>query len=126
MIAALMLEGLPPNNATHVIRLLCDEAAARRIADIIVETFDPAEAAAAAFEQTARQDWKAVPWALEAYFRDAPDEAALRALVACAAGEDAAAALEFGKIATADWVAASLAGLPPVRAGRILLHGRHN
>jgi ribosomal protein L11 methyltransferase len=121
-----MLEGLPPNNATHVIRLLCDEAAARRIADIIVETFDPAEAAAAAFEQMARQDWKAVPWALEAYFRDAPDEAALRALVACAAGEDAAAALEFGEIATADWVAASLAGLPPVRAGRILLHGRHN
>lgn len=121
-----MLEGLPPNNAAHVIRLICDEAAARRIADIIVETFDPTEAAAAAFELTARQDWKAVPWTVEAYFRDAPDEAALRALVACAAGEDAGAALEFTEIAAEDWVTASLAGLPSVRAGRILLHGRHN
>jgi ribosomal protein L11 methyltransferase len=121
-----MLEGLPPTNATHVMRLLCDEAAARRIADIIVETFDPAEAAAAAFEHGARRDWKAVPWTVEAYFREAPDEAALRALVVCAAGEEAGAALEFGEIATADWVAASLAGLPAVRAGRILLHGRHN
>ncbi len=36
-----MLEGLPPNSATHVMRLTCDEAMARMIADIIVETFDP-------------------------------------------------------------------------------------
>lgn len=121
-----MLEGLPPNNATHVVRLLCDEATARRVADILVETYDPAEAAAAAFEQTARQDWKAVPWTVEAYFREAPDKASIRALVACAAGMEAAAALEFDEIATEDWVAASLAGLPAVRAGRILLHGRHN
>jgi hypothetical protein len=32
MVAAAMLEGLPPNGATHVMRLSCDEAAARRIA----------------------------------------------------------------------------------------------
>ncbi len=74
MIAAAMLEGLPPNNATHIVRLSCDEATARRVADIIVETFDPAEAAAAAFEEEARQDWKAVRWAVEAYFREKPDE----------------------------------------------------
>jgi len=126
MIAAAMLEGLPPNNATHIVRLSCDEATARRVADIIVETFDPAEAAAAAFEEEARQDWKAVRWAVEAYFREKPDEPTLRALIACAAGDDAARALIFDEVETRDWVTSSLAGLPPVRAGRILLHGRHD
>ncbi len=126
MIAAAMLENLPPNNATHIVRLSCDEATARRVADIIVETVDPAEAAAAAFEEEARQDWKAVRWAVEAYFREEPDEPTLRALIACAAGDDAAQALIFETVETQDWVASSLAGLPSVRAGRILLHGRHD
>lgn len=35
----------------HVMRLSCGEAEARRIAAIIVETFDPATTAAAAFEE---------------------------------------------------------------------------
>ncbi len=126
MLAAAMLEGLPPNNATHIVRLSCDEATARRVADIIVETFEPAEAAAAAFEDEARQDWKPVRWAVEAYFREKPDEDALRALIACAAGDEAAQALVFDEVETQDWVTSSLAGLPSVRAGRILLHGRHD
>ncbi len=46
-----MLEGLPPNSASHVLRLVCDESRARAVADLIVETFDPAETAAAAFEE---------------------------------------------------------------------------
>jgi ribosomal protein L11 methyltransferase len=45
-----MLEGLPPNGAAHVMRLDCDEATARHVVDVIVESFDPAETAAAAFE----------------------------------------------------------------------------
>ncbi len=124
-----MLEGLPPNNAAHVMRLSCDEATARRIADIIVETFDPAETAAAAFEEedeSPRKDWKAGRWIIEAYFGHAPDEAQVRDLVACAAGEGAAEALRFERVETRDWVAASLAGLQSVRAGRFLLHGAHD
>ncbi len=123
-----MLEGLPPNNAAHVMRLSCDEATARRIADIIVETFDPAETAAAAFEEdeSPRKDWKEGRWIVEAYFGHAPDEAAVRALVACAAGEEAAQAARFERVETRDWVAASLAGLQCVRAGRFLLHGAHD
>ena len=35
-----MLEGLPPNNASHMLRLDCDEKRARAVADLIVETFD--------------------------------------------------------------------------------------
>jgi ribosomal protein L11 methyltransferase len=122
-----MLEGLPPNNATHVMRLACDEEVARRVADIIVETFDPAEAAAAAFEEEGSSiDWRPGRWVVEAYFGCKPDEEAVRALVACAGGEEAGKSVVFDEIATQDWVAASLAGLQSVRAGRFLLHGAHD
>ena len=71
-----MLEGLPPNSATHVMRLSCDEATARAVADIIVETFDPATTAAAAFEEAPdTSSWNKGPWAVEVYFGAPPDEA---------------------------------------------------
>ena len=121
-----MLEGLPPNDATHVMRLSCDEAAARRIAAIIVETFDPATTAAAAFE--AAEDtsgWSKGHWAVEVYFGAPPDEANVRALVAAAAGGAVARAAVFGEVRERDWVATSLAGLGSVRVGRFLVHGAH-
>ena len=78
-----MLEGLPPNNAAHVMRLRCDEQVARRVADIVVETFDPADTAAAAFEETVNtESWCGGPWIVEIYFGRAPDEAAVRAQTA--------------------------------------------
>jgi ribosomal protein L11 methyltransferase len=122
-----MLEGLPPNRATHIMRLSCDEVLARRIADIIVETFDPAETAAAAFEEAPNTDsWAPGPWIVEVYFGSAPDEAGVRALVAATAGEDPAAALVFGRVDERDWIASSLEGLKPVRAGRFIVHGSHD
>ena len=45
-----MLEGLPPNNAAHRLTLMSDEKRARAVADLIVESFEPAEAASSAFE----------------------------------------------------------------------------
>jgi ribosomal protein L11 methyltransferase len=126
MVAAAMLEGLPPNGAAHVMRLTCDEATARRIADIIVETFDPATTAAAAFEEAPdTSDWNKGPWIIEAYFGAPPDEANVRALVAAAAGDAVARAATFGRVDERDWVAASLEGLKPVRAGRFIVHGAH-
>jgi ribosomal protein L11 methyltransferase len=126
MVAAAMLEGLPPNGATHVMRLSCDEAAARRIAAIVVETFDPATTAAAAFEEAPNpSDWNKGPWIVEAYFGARPDESNVRALVAAAAGDAAAGAATFGRVDERDWVAASLEGLKPVRAGRFIVHGAH-
>ncbi len=71
-----MIEGLPPNNASHMLRLDCDEKRARAVADLIVETFDPTETAAAAFELDGGPQWS-----LEVYFADAPDEA----LILCGA-----------------------------------------
>jgi len=121
-----MLEGLPPNNATHVMRLTLDEARARAVADLMVESFEPAEAASTAFETETPWPGGGKAWAVEVYFGFEPDEAALRELVAAAAGEDAAARAAFALTEKQDWVANALAGLKPVRAGRFLVHGAHD
>ncbi|MGH6813167.1 MAG: 50S ribosomal protein L11 methyltransferase [Methylocella sp.] len=121
-----MLEGRPPNCAARVMRLSCGEAMARRIAGIIVETFDPATTAAAAFEEAPDpSDWTKCPWTVEAYFGNPPDEANVRALIGIVAGAAAARAATFGRVEERDWVGLSLEGLKPVRAGRFLVHGAH-
>jgi ribosomal protein L11 methyltransferase len=104
---------------TTVARLACDEPAARRLALVLGESLDTADAVCSAFEDAAAQ------WQLAIHFREAPDEAAVRALVALAAGAAAARALTFEAVADSDWVAQSLAGLPPVRAGRFVVHAAH-
>ncbi|MGD0642352.1 MAG: 50S ribosomal protein L11 methyltransferase [Roseiarcus sp.] len=121
-----MLEGLPPNNAAHKLRLVCDERRARAVADLIVESFEPAEAASTAFETEEPWPGGGKAWLVEAYFGFEPDEDALRDLVAVAAGPEAAQQVEFGVTEKRDWVANALAGLKPVRAGRFLVHGAHD
>jgi ribosomal protein L11 methyltransferase len=115
-----MLEGLHPNRPTHLMRLTTDERSARAMTDLIGEIFDPAETAVAAFEA---EDGRT--WLLEAYFAREPDEAAIRDLVRPFVGEEADKAV-FLPLAQQDWVRASLEGLNPVRAGRILVHGAHD
>jgi ribosomal protein L11 methyltransferase len=121
-----VLEGLPPNNAAHVMRVTLDEMRARAVADLMVESFEPAEAASTAFETETPWPGGGKAWAVEVYFGFEPDEDALRELVAAAAGEEAAAQVEFGLTEKQDWVANSLAGIKPVRAGRFLVHGAHD
>ena len=116
-----MLEGLPPNGASHVLRLTCDERRARAVADIIVETFDPTETAAAAFEEE-----NGAYWAVEIYFAEAPDEQSIRELIAAVSDQKTAHEAQFSQIAKQDWVQNALSGLKPVRAGRILVHGAHD
>jgi ribosomal protein L11 methyltransferase len=121
-----MLEGLPPNNASHVMRLVSDERRARAVADLIVESFEPAEAASTAFETDDLLPRGGRAWLVEAYFGWEPDEAAVRALIAVASDEETAHSATFGLTEKRDWVANSLAGLKPVRAGRFLVHGAHD
>ncbi|MDQ0395247.1 50S ribosomal protein L11 methyltransferase [Labrys monachus] len=117
-----MLEGLHPNNPTHVARIVTDEARARRIADLLGESFDPTETAIAAFE---REDGTPrPPWLVEVYFRSDPDRQAVGDLIALAAGPDVEVA--FDSFGDKDWVAASLEGLAPVPAGRFTIHGSHD
>jgi ribosomal protein L11 methyltransferase len=121
VVSARMLEGLPPNNASHMLRLDCDEKRARAIADLIVETFDPTETAAAAFELDGGPRWS-----VEVYFADAPDEAQILELIEAATDAETAQAARFSTVAEEDWVESALAGLAPVRAGRVLVHGAHD
>jgi len=103
---------------TVVAHLPCDQPTAERLAACLAETLD--NAVCAAFADDGGQ------WRLAVHFPAAPDEVALRAQVALAAGEGAAAALSIETIEDVDWVAQSLAGLRPVRAGRFLVHGAHD
>ena len=65
-------------------------------------------------------------WTVTLHFRNPPDQGAVRALAAAAAGDDAAKALRFARVAAKDWVRQSLAGLAPVAAGRFVVHGAHD
>jgi ribosomal protein L11 methyltransferase len=103
-----------------VARLVCDEPIARRIAAYLGEIFGADDTACAAFEG---DDGR---WQVAIHFRTAPDEAALRAQVALVAGDTAAAVLAIEPVEPADWVAESLSGLQPVRAGRFIVHGAHD
>ena len=121
-----MLEGLLPNDASHVLRLDTDEATARLVGDIVTESFEPGDTAATIFEtQPSTESWNTTQWTLDIFFGFTPDEAMVRALVAPLAGNEVAAALTFSTIAQTDWIAASLTGLAPVRAGRFVVHGAH-
>jgi ribosomal protein L11 methyltransferase len=103
-------------------RLVCDETAARHLADMLSErlseALDGRETAVAAFEGADGR------WNVEIHFEAAPDEAAVRRLITRAVG--ATAQVSFETIAARDWVAASLADLKPVTAGRFTVHGAHD
>jgi ribosomal protein L11 methyltransferase len=106
--------------STTVARLACDEPVARRLLATLGESLNADDCVCSAFERAGEQ------WQLAIHFREAPDQAAVRAQVALVAGDAAARALTFEAVADADWVAQSLAGLPPVRAGRFFVHGAHD
>jgi ribosomal protein L11 methyltransferase len=105
---------------TSVARLICDEATARRLATFFSECLDPEDTACAAFEG---DDGR---WQLAIHFRETPNDATLRALMESAADIKAAGALVIEPVEAADWVAQSLSGLVPVRAGRFVVHGAHD
>ncbi|MBX3488625.1 50S ribosomal protein L11 methyltransferase [Parvibaculum sp.] len=77
-------------------------------------------------------DWNEVEahgrWRVEALYDERPDEAALRVLLAAPEGATGAKAdnLRIEPLPDADWVAKSLEGLAPVRAGRFFVFGRHD
>jgi ribosomal protein L11 methyltransferase len=97
-----------------------DERTARRVVDLLNESFDDGQAAIAAFE---RADGR---WDISAHFTEAPNEVSIRELVALAAGDEVAQHITFDTVEAKDWVAASLEDLVPVPAGRFIVHGGHD
>ena len=109
-----------PAAASHVVRLVAREAEARRVADLLAETLDPAEAVCAAF---ARADGD---WEVDIHFHTPPDMTRLRASVVLAGGIRMAGKLKVEPLPKRNWVRESLIGLRPVTAGRFVVHGAHD
>ncbi len=106
--------------ATTVARLKTDELSARKIDALFSECFADAAIAVSLVDSGHGS------WTVAIHFPAAPDERAVRALAAAAAGPAAADALAFERVAARDWVRESLAGLQPVAAGRFIVHGAHD
>jgi ribosomal protein L11 methyltransferase len=100
---------------TMVARLTCDEPTARRV----MAAFEDGDAICSAYEAESG-------WQVALHFGTAPDEPAIRKFVAEIAGKAAAQSLAFEQVTDADWIAQSLSGLKPVRAGRFVVHGAHD
>src|SRR5271169_377468 len=97
-----------------------NEQAAKRVADLLTESFFDGQAAITAFEGPGGR------WDIAVHFAQAPDHGAIRELVALAAGDEVAQAISFDTVEAKDWVKATLEELVPVRAGRFIVHGRHD
>ena len=96
------------------------EQTAKRVVDLLTESFFEGQAAIAAFE---RPDGR---WDITVHFADPPDEVSIRDLVGLAAGDEVAQAITFDTVEAKDWVKATLEELVPVRAGRFIVHGHHD
>jgi len=93
--------------------------AARALAGTLENLIDPAPEAVTQFEDGAGA------WRVEAYFAEPPDLAPLSAQLASAVGS-ALPPLELADVPDLNWVAISQAALPPVAAGRFVVHGSHD
>jgi ribosomal protein L11 methyltransferase len=97
-----------------------NEHVAKRVVDLLTESFFEGQAAIAAFEGPGGR------WDISVHFAKAPDQGSIRELVGIAAGDDVALAVSFDTVEAKDWVKATLEELVPVRAGRFIVHGRHD
>jgi ribosomal protein L11 methyltransferase len=97
-----------------------NEQTAKRVVDLLTESFFEGQAAIAAFEGSDGR------WDITVHFAEAPDEDSIRELVGIAAGDDVARVIRFDTVEAKDWVKATLEDLVPVRAGRFVVHGSHD
>src|SRR5258708_11322446 len=96
------------------------EQTAKRVVDLLTESFFEGQAAISAFEGPNGR------WGVTAYFAEAPDQASIRELVGLAAGDEVAQHVAFDTVEARDWVKATLEDLVPVPAGRFVVHGSHD
>jgi ribosomal protein L11 methyltransferase len=96
-----------------------DISAARTIAGTLEESIEYPPLAVSLFE---------VPgggWDVIAYYESKPDRAAIAATIEVVLA-DSSRTLTLEPVPDENWVAVSQAGLPPVTAGRFLIHGSHD
>ncbi len=105
---------------TFVVSLEAAEAPAHLLAERLGEAVDTDLVSVSVFESGGEL------WRVALYCTDAAAADSARRLIADIAGAQIAEAAAIETIARRDWVAASLAGLAPVRAGRFFVHGAHD
>src|ERR1700720_1100390 len=96
------------------------EQTARRVVDLLTESFFEGQAAISAFEGPGGR------WDITVHFAEPPDQASVRELVGIAAGGEVAEDVAFDTVEAKDWVKATLEDLVPVPAGRFVVHGSHD
>src|SRR5882757_6358432 len=96
------------------------EQTAKRVVDLLNESFSEGQAAIAAYEGPGGR------WDITVHFEQGPNETSIRELVRLAAGDEAAEDVSFDTMEAKDWVKATLEDLVPVRDGRFVVHGRHD
>jgi ribosomal protein L11 methyltransferase len=96
------------------------EQTAKRVVDLLTESFFEGQAAIAAFEGPGGR------WNITVHFAEAPDQAQVRELIGVAAGDKVAEDIAFDTVEAKDWVKATLEDLVPVHAGRFIVHGHHD
>jgi ribosomal protein L11 methyltransferase len=97
-----------------------NEQTAKRVVDLLTESFFEGQAAIAAFEGPGGR------WDVIVHFAETPDQTSIRELVGIAAGDKVAHDITFDTVEEKDWVKATLEQLVPVRAGRFIVHGAHD
>lgn len=97
-----------------------DEITAKRVVDLLTESFFEGQAAIAAFEGVGGR------WDITVNFAEPPDEVSVRDLVGLAAGDKVVESVVFDVVDAKDWVKATLEDLVPVHAGRFIVHGSHD
>jgi ribosomal protein L11 methyltransferase len=112
---------MPLTPATHRASFaIGSEQTAKRVVDLLTESFFEGQAAITAFEGPGGR------WDITVHFADPPDQISIRELVGIAAGDGIAGDIAFDTVEAKDWVKATLEDLVPVRAGRFIVHGRHD
>ncbi len=112
---------------TWVLRIDTDEAEGMRLAREADALLELAPMAIGCYEiQTATPSWRPGQWVLEFCLEDEAGLDLAREFIAAQLGTARAGAAELTEVAAADWIARSLEGLAPVRAGRFWLHGQHD
>ena len=97
-----------------------NEQTAKRVVDLLGESFFEGHAAIAASEGAGGR------WDITLHFAEAPDRTSVRELVSLAVGGEIAGDIAFDIVEAKDWVKTTLEQLVPVRAGRFIVHGQHD
>jgi ribosomal protein L11 methyltransferase len=111
---------LPNAAAGWVARLETDEQSGQRLSTRLSGPPDIAHLSVSLVDKGGGR------WQVALHFSGIPDQQKVRTLVAGAIGSAAAKRLRFERLATRDWVKASLEGLRPIQAGLFFIHGAHD